>query len=260
MAIGSNNPFPSVLILEGSAPSSPSAGNQRLYVDSSDHVLKLKNSSGTVSTLPVNPMTTAQDVIVGGASGAPGRLAIGAAGASLGVLNSVVAYNSGTSMPGSKATGDRYWRTDLGLEAYWDGAQWLTVNKYHMVIPAAAGSDVSSSSSSAYFRAPLWNAVYDLYLIDYYAMTFVSTTNDGTNKWTLTLSKESKAAAYTQTTIVSFSTGTTPDTATQFIVHTVAINALVGTSSGTLTVGVTKVAAPGNMTSSHAVTYRVVLT
>ena len=45
----SDNPFASLLVVEGAAPTSPSAGDQRLFVDSADHLLKLKNSSGTVT-------------------------------------------------------------------------------------------------------------------------------------------------------------------------------------------------------------------
>lgn len=47
----SDNAFPKVIIAEGSAPASPSAGQFKLYVDSADHLLKYKNSSGTVVTL-----------------------------------------------------------------------------------------------------------------------------------------------------------------------------------------------------------------
>lgn len=51
MAIGSNNPFPSVLIVESTVPASPAAGDQRIYIDSADHKLKRVNSSGTVTTV-----------------------------------------------------------------------------------------------------------------------------------------------------------------------------------------------------------------
>jgi len=51
MAIGSDNKFPKVIITEGSAPSSPSAGDQKVYIDSSDHKLKRKNSAGTVQSV-----------------------------------------------------------------------------------------------------------------------------------------------------------------------------------------------------------------
>lgn len=49
MTKASDNVFPKVIVLEGTAPSSPSAGNQTLYIDSADHKLKRKNSSGTVT-------------------------------------------------------------------------------------------------------------------------------------------------------------------------------------------------------------------
>jgi hypothetical protein len=49
MTKASDNEFPSLLFKEGSAPASPSAGDQRLFIDSADHLLKYKNSGGTVS-------------------------------------------------------------------------------------------------------------------------------------------------------------------------------------------------------------------
>jgi hypothetical protein len=47
----SDNIFPKVTFVEGSAPSSPSATDFHLYFDSSDHLLKYKDSSGTVKIL-----------------------------------------------------------------------------------------------------------------------------------------------------------------------------------------------------------------
>ncbi len=78
MALGSDNPFPSMLYVEGTTPASPSSGRQRLFVRSSDHVLCMVNSGGTVTPLSgslTNPMTTVGDLIRGGASGAPTALA-----------------------------------------------------------------------------------------------------------------------------------------------------------------------------------------
>jgi hypothetical protein len=49
MAKGSDNPFPSVLVVEGTVPSSPAAGRQRVYIDSADNTLKSVNSSGAVT-------------------------------------------------------------------------------------------------------------------------------------------------------------------------------------------------------------------
>lgn len=47
MAKASDNPFPSVLIAEGTEPAAPAAGRQRLYIDSTSHHLCRTDSSGT---------------------------------------------------------------------------------------------------------------------------------------------------------------------------------------------------------------------
>ncbi len=47
MALGSNNPFPSVLIVETTAaPTSPSTGRQRVYIDATSHRFNRKTSTG----------------------------------------------------------------------------------------------------------------------------------------------------------------------------------------------------------------------
>lgn len=51
MAKGSDNPFPSVLFVEGTAPVAPSAGDQRLFIDSADHLPKIIDSSSNVSVI-----------------------------------------------------------------------------------------------------------------------------------------------------------------------------------------------------------------
>jgi len=68
MATGSDNKFPKVIITEGSAPASPSAGDQKLYIDSSDHKLKRKNSGGTVQSVDGD--------VVGPGSATDGHLAV----------------------------------------------------------------------------------------------------------------------------------------------------------------------------------------
>jgi len=79
-----DNPFPSVLFTEHVDPANPSAGQQRLFVDT-DHVLKMVNSSGTITTFTggaglTDPMTTRGDVIIRDASNVTARLGIGSSG------------------------------------------------------------------------------------------------------------------------------------------------------------------------------------
>lgn len=47
MTKASDNPFPSILVTEGTEPSAPAAGHQRLYISSSSHKLMRTDSSGT---------------------------------------------------------------------------------------------------------------------------------------------------------------------------------------------------------------------
>lgn len=51
MTRASDNPYPSILITEGTEPAAPAAGKQRLYIDSTSHKLKRTDSSGTDVTI-----------------------------------------------------------------------------------------------------------------------------------------------------------------------------------------------------------------
>lgn len=128
MTKASDNPFPAMTYVEGTTPSSPSAGRQKLFVRSSDHVLCMVDSSGTVVALSgslTNPMTTAGDIVVGGSAGVPTRLAIGAAGKVPVSSGSALAYAyppgfeldyaENTSSVSPTATGSNEAGTDLVL-------------------------------------------------------------------------------------------------------------------------------------------------
>lgn len=65
---------------QGSTPATPGAGNQKLFIRSSDHLLCYVNSSGTVTAVGsgfANPMTTKGDIIIGDTGGSPIRKAVG---------------------------------------------------------------------------------------------------------------------------------------------------------------------------------------
>jgi len=51
MTKASDNAFPSILITEGTEPSAPAAGKQRLYIDSTTHLVMVTNSSGVESAV-----------------------------------------------------------------------------------------------------------------------------------------------------------------------------------------------------------------
>src|SRR5262245_1402643 len=81
---------------DGSDFTNPAADYRRLFLGE-DGQLHVKDSSGTVTDIGVasgmsNPMTTAEDIIYGGASGTPARKALGASNSFLGSSNSALAY------------------------------------------------------------------------------------------------------------------------------------------------------------------------
>ncbi len=90
------------VVEQGSTPANPASGNQKLFVRTSDHVLCLVNSSGTVTPLPAgfaNPMTTKGDIIYEDATPTPNRLAIGTTtGAPLVVAAGLPAWGSLASL------------------------------------------------------------------------------------------------------------------------------------------------------------------
>jgi hypothetical protein len=87
VAKGSDNPFPSVLLVEqGSTPASPASGNQRLYIDSTSHLLKVVNSSGSVSG-------------IGGSGGPQGELAHANV-----TTNQTTTSTSAVDLPGATVT------------------------------------------------------------------------------------------------------------------------------------------------------------
>jgi len=57
VAKASDNAFPSILITEGTEPSAPAAGKQRLYIDSTSHKLKRTDSSGVDVTIESSGLT-----------------------------------------------------------------------------------------------------------------------------------------------------------------------------------------------------------
>jgi hypothetical protein len=51
MAKASDNVFPKLIVSEGTTPSSPATGQQKLFIDSADHKVKRVNSAGVVTTV-----------------------------------------------------------------------------------------------------------------------------------------------------------------------------------------------------------------
>lgn len=88
-------------------------------------------------------------------------------------LNALAA--AGTSFPGSPATNDRYFRTDRGIEYYYDGTRWLST---HLVVHAIATQDaLTPQTSTQDLRSPNPGAgLYAIYVERLIVASFLTTT------------------------------------------------------------------------------------
>jgi hypothetical protein len=218
-----------------------------------DHTGLTGISSGAVATDAI--WDAAGDLAVGSGANTAARLAIGAAGGAVSRINGAVAWNSGTSFPGSAATGDRYWRTDLRMEFFYDGTRWLSTTQRVLTMDARA----AHSSSGLAATATLGNMAMpnvDIYVEDFRVIAFASAgAFDGTNHWVITLDKLTTGNA--STTIGTLTMNS--QTSNNWKVWEVAVDAVVALSAHVVfRLVATKVLSAPNLFLASEVTYRLV--
>jgi len=256
--------------VEGAAPATPAASRVVMYAkadglmyskdDAGAETLMSSGSSGNVATDAI--WDAAGDLAVGTGANTAAKLAIGAAGGALSRVNGAVAWNSGTSNP-TGATGDRYWRTDLGLEIYYDGTRWLTTNLYTLDLvgpfdgqatAAANGWPVAAANSPINIgRKSIWHSDFALWLVTLYGESYTNATNDGSNYWTLSVSGAVTTTAYG-------SINTSADTAATHTGHKAALNVAAGATERAINTLLTKTGNPGTTYFPALLTYRLIVT
>jgi hypothetical protein len=217
-----------IILLCGGAGAVSVAGDTGVTVNSANSDATMaQNDWGILVKTGTN---TWQFTVLGGASGGGGG------------------YDEGTSFPGSPSTDDKFYRTDRNLLYFYDGTRWLTVQQYQIALTplSAFPANKSVTTADVISGVPMYSGGYDFWMEDFICTTFVVTTNDGTKFWTVSLKKEAVAGGGA-TAITNFSTGTAPDTPSQWTNHTVAIDALLGTNIAFLSVDITKTSTPGNI-------------
>lgn len=265
MTKASDNLYPKVLLdLQTVSPAAPSNEDWKLYAKPNGIYARSSNSEvgpfggggGDVATDAI--WDAAGDLAVGSGANTAARLAKGAAGANLSTYNGVVAWNGGTSFPASPASGDRYWRTDLGMEAYYDGTRWLTTQVLATHIGPTDAVLPSTTSGRRFRGAVPWKGTYSLYLLTCWMTVLPASTNNGSNYWNLALYRHDATDTTTQ---IGSTLNTSADTENNWTSKSIAINAVLDSGAYSFSIQQTTGAgAPNAIYVVASVQYRLVLT
>lgn len=193
------------LVVEG-ANSGRASIQLRTYAGATS--LALQDTNGLVVTVPSNKNVQFTTPGTGGAI-FTGPLTVQS-----------IKETRGASPPGSPSTGDRHYFSTPGLWGKWDGARWLSewefaVGDWQYYVGAQVGVELTATQE---YRNTELRDDYAHWLTRWRVRWYVSTTNNGTNNYTIAL----RSFPTTGTTLASVSTGAgaantfTPVTVTNF--------------------------------------------
>lgn len=252
---------------DGSDFTNPPADYRRAFLGE-DGQFHLKDSAGTVTDIGSGSgnvaadaiWDTAGDLVVGTGANTAAKLVKGAAGANLSSYNGVVAWNGGTSFPATPATGDRYWRSDLGMEFYYDGTRWLSTQLFTLPAPGIPLAGISASAGFTRSVAPPLLGGSDAYLVSVSCGFIVAsggTALSGSHKWEIVITKRFTGGS-TDFVTVTINSGNS----NEWRSSTTSVGALMnsGTTHHEIDTTAVKTGSPGNLTGSISLNYRIVAT
>lgn len=199
-------------------------------------------------------------------AGSPASIKSSATGWTLkgnGVIN-----REGTAFPGSPATGDHYYRSDLGMEFRYDGTRWLSSQLFSMspdlfTAGAASVTGIISATTVAYRRtwSPALQGGTDIWLEDWHCSFFINggTALGASHKWVITLAsiRDTNGTADTVATI-NIDSGSS--TVVRRLSATINARLNNGTVHDWLQTTATKTGTPGTYQGFDQITYRIVAT
>jgi hypothetical protein len=164
----------------------------------------------------------------------------------------------GTSFPASPYTNQMFFRTDRGLEYYYDGTRWLSQRLQHILNYAVGITFPATVTATTVLRGGRPDSTYDMYLETAVIRALTNTTLDVTNNWTITLNRQDSVNALTSLgTVNTFQTGRVAGSP---YLNTITVNAaLTLTQAYNFSVDLTKNAAPGTLGfDSMVLNYRLI--
>lgn len=201
----------------------------------------------------------AGDLAVGTGANTAARLAIGNVGGALSRINGAVAWNSGTSFPGSAASGDRFYRSDLAREFKYDGTRWVSMQVHSLRTFHEALWPISATNTPNRWPTQT-NVGSDLWLLDCLTTFFISggTALGASHKWVGVIAKLDTADSPTTLITVNIDSGSS----NAWRQDVQSIGALLSTAASFPAIrGVwTKTGTPGTLRAMTEITYRIVAT
>lgn len=165
----------------------------------------------------------------------------------------------GTAFPASPFTGQRYFRTDRGIEYYYDGTRWLSTALMSFQLPYNANGTtfpISATLSDAN-RCDRPNPNYSMWLVEISYRFAVNTTFDATNNWSGALIGTNATTNPTIATLTFWQTGRTAGTAYYDTTIIGSVNAVA--DAWKFRIDLTKNSAPGTLVwSIPTVNYRLI--
>ena len=161
--------------------------------------------------------------------------------------NGLRGYPEGTAFPSGPSTGDKFLRTDIegGTLCFYDGTRWLELAIEEISMSAGVAVPVTINGAPSRWVPHVQENVW---LMDWTGLYYVSTTNDGSNYWTVQLLEKTDAA--TNVLDAHDSSGESADTNIRWAR---TIDAVVDFAStyDWLQIRVLKTASPGDMAFIH---------
>lgn len=170
------------------------------------------------------------------------------------------AFPASADVPLGLQAGDRFFRSDLGWECYYDGTRWLTCHEYALPLTFASGGSGLPSYSAGLNTAYMNTASgYTAYWTRMACHTNAAATNNGSNYWTVTVQGINLAAS-AGTTIIAFDTSA--DTAGVRTNHSATVSAGNALPANNYFVSaiLAKVGTPGNLEMTMVMHHKYVVT
>jgi hypothetical protein len=167
----------------------------------------------------------------------------------------VVPNTAGTAFPNSPATNSRFWRTDLGMEFYYDGTQWVSSQLFSR--SKSTGDVAENTTTAGNWGRWGFHGATEVWLDTCWLELYVATTNTGSAYWTASVRKLTTAGAST-----SFGTvNTSADAADTILPKSIAIGAVLAVATYPwVDLAMTKTSSPGNLRITANLTYRLIAT